>query len=240
MMSCACVWGGGSCWLTSGGNSNGVSRIQHRKPMSRIVKFLIRLLSRLGTVRSFKVFVCFISPPNNKLCDELPRAIMTNPEIEIQAFGMAYSEVLSTFKRFLAESLGDLSLILLTDLPGRVRVVMQFVQKRTVLTIPTDVNANPQFIFLGIGCSWRWKPRSFMGDKGMSTLSIPWHSESPTACQECTKNSLEMGEVFVFRPPPPVLKSDHDLRKKVLVQFQPEIIVFDCHPNWDRNSPRSP
>ena len=54
-----------------GDNSNVASWIKHRAPKNRVSQYLVRILNRLETEYNFAVFACFISPNNNKLCDEL-------------------------------------------------------------------------------------------------------------------------------------------------------------------------
>ena len=134
-----------------GENSNSASWIKHRKPKNRVAQYLVRISNRLEAEYNFAIFACFISLSNNKICDELSRFVSDDPAKQFGNWGLSFIDVLPTSKWFLAERLSNLSLILPTDFPDRVRAIMQFVEKRMVRSIPECVKSQTQFVFFGDG-----------------------------------------------------------------------------------------
>ena len=130
-----------------GDNSYVVSWIKHREPKNRVAQYLVRILNRLETEYNFTICACFISPNNNKMCDGLSRFVFEDPAKQFENWGLSFIDVLPAFKWFLAEILNNLSLILPTDFPDRVRVIMQFFEKRMVRPIPECVKSQTQFVF---------------------------------------------------------------------------------------------
>ena len=164
-----------------GDNSNVASWNKHRKPRNRAAQYLARMLNRLGTDYNFTVFVCFISSSNNNLRGELSRFTLDDPAMQFGKWDLPFSDVLPALKWFLAERLGNLSLILPTDLPGRVRAIMQFVEKRMARPIPERVKSQTQFVFFGAGPNWRLQPRVHTESHGLSTAPPHVHPNAGTS-----------------------------------------------------------
>ena len=173
-----------------GDNSNVAHWINHRQPRNRVARYLVRILNRLVAGYNFTVFDCFISPTNKKLCDGLSRLTSDDTAKQFENWGLTFTDVSPAFKWFLAERLSNLSLILPTDFPGRIRVVIQFVEKRMVRSTHECVKSKTQFVFFGDGPNWRLQPRVHMESHGLPAVFPPWPSECGDAVRDVFARKL--------------------------------------------------
>ena len=217
-----------------GDNTNVVTWIKFRKPGNRVAQFFARCLNRLEIEFNFTIFPCYISSQNNKLCDELSRRIFSDPAREFLEFGLDYIAVVDTFVWFLRGRLRDFSLILPSDLPDRVRYIMQFVEKRMVREIPKGVSDRLCVWFLGGGANWWIQVRTTMETMGIRTQCCPWPSEKftqndyPPCHHGCEENNI-----LIFTIPSQSVDIEY-ARERVL-GLRPKLILLDAHPR--RNPP---
>ena len=76
------------------------------------------------------------TPPHNEICDKLSRLGLTEAADYCTRMGITLIDVLPTSQWCLAERIRFRSTILPTDPPDRVKLIMQFAEKRIVREIP--------------------------------------------------------------------------------------------------------
>ena len=119
-----------------GDNQNVVTWVRDRRPGNRAAKYFARVLNRLGNENNFTGAPMYISTIRNKLQDELSR--LGNSEARLHGIdrGLAYVDVGPTVRSYLSQRLREFTIILPSDNEGRVRTIMQYVEKRIVRHIP--------------------------------------------------------------------------------------------------------
>ena len=159
-----------------GDNTNVASRIMRRKPRNRDAQYLIRALNRLEAQFGLTVSPCYISTINNIWCDDLSRLSAGGDRyadhLSLQAVG-----ALPTLCWYREHRLTNLSLILPSDPPGRVRPIMQFAEKRKVRRIPRTFTSRISWLSLGKGVNHRgsiFEPLTLLG---ICCNNIPRSSE---------------------------------------------------------------
>ena len=120
----------------AGDNQNVVTWIKYRKPKKRLAQYFTRISNRFETENDCTVFPCYVSSGNNVFCDQLSRLGETSALEYGPSMGYEPSECVTIPKWFLPERLRTRSLVLPTDPPDRVQRIMQFVEKRTIRSIP--------------------------------------------------------------------------------------------------------
>ena len=112
------------------------------------------------------------------MCDNLSRLDPAGVQEFADSAGIALADVLPTFQWFLADRIRQRSLILPTDSPERVRLIMQFVEKRIVSEIPHRVRPRAKCFFLGKGSdAWVHSCR-LLAELDMESERAEWVSES--------------------------------------------------------------
>ena len=134
----------------AGDNQSVVQWIKYRRPKNRVAQYFCRILNRLEIEHSFPLCPCYISSPRNEICDQLSRLAMDKCPAYAKQHGVALVGTLSVFHWFLAERIANRSLIIPSDPPERVQLIMQFVEKRIVREIPRDVSASAEIFAPGL------------------------------------------------------------------------------------------
>ena len=182
----------------AGDNQNVVGWIKSRRPKNRISQYFSRILNRVETEHNCAVSPCYISSGNNVFCGEisrLPPDLSRNYGCDA---GFSFVDVLTTPQWYLTDRIQSLSLFLPTDPSDRVMRIMQFVEKRPVRSIPSQVKQCCKIALFGSGTnSWRAASEA-MALQGFShPMVVSWPSE--TGGEEWGKPSDFHGyHCFVF------------------------------------------
>lgn len=143
--------------------------------------------------------------------------------------GLEYVGVVKTFVRFLRGRLRDFSLTLPSDLPDRVRSIMQFVEKRMVGEIPKGVENKVCVWFLGGGANWWIQVRKAIEGLGIKTQCCPWPSGQLTkpTFRPISGNS-EVTNILIFTIPSD--PADTKYARESVSALGPKLILRDAHP----------
>lgn len=134
-----------------GDSQNVATWAKCSRPGNGVAHHFARILSRLENAHGFTLLPMYISSSNNKLHGESPRLINPDAIIYGDERGIPYIDVGHIAKsyfdcRFVIPPLG-----IPTDKPERVRTIMQYVAKRIVRFIPSQIMGRARIYSL-----WGW------------------------------------------------------------------------------------
>ena len=160
-----------------GENKNVATLTKCRRPGSRAAKYFVRILNRLANEYGFTVIPMCTSILNNNSQDESSR-LKRDEAIQLgQRQGMRYIDVGAAIKSYLSKRMRGFSVIPPSESIERVRIIMQYVEKRTVWFIPPHIFTNLHICAFGIGaggCGYYVKhPRI----ETVNWPVTPWQSE---------------------------------------------------------------
>ena len=212
----------------AGANQNFATWIKYRKPKNMVAQYFTRILNRFETEHDCTVFTCYVSSGNNVFCGKLARLEDELARAHGAGQGYEFVDVVTMFRWFLPDRLRNRSLVLPTDPPGRVCRIMQFVEKRLVRSIPSEVKKQTRMLLLGKGTTnWAQTIAAALKEGCSAIKLLPWPSETVDP-KGPKRQYIGHWDCVVFSVPK--LMIDVEYVVSVIESTSPSVVVCGSHP----------
>ena len=161
----------------AGDNQNVAQWIKFRRRKNRIAQYFCRISNRLEVEYSFAVFSCYISSSRNAVGDKSSRISMPECSEYARSQGLELVDALTTPRWFLAERRWRRPLVLSCDSPDRVRLIMQFSEKRIIRHISPPISDSAHLPFVGLAADAWVLCEQAANSQGLLTARFAWPSE---------------------------------------------------------------
>ena len=216
-----------------GDNQNVATWIRDRRPGNRVAKYFVRILNRLENERNFTAAPMYVSTLRNKLQDELSRLDKDKAIAHGVAPGLVYVDVGPTVREYIQKRMREFALVSPTGNEARLRVIMQYVEKRIVRHIPSRILKSMLICAFGIGSNRRYNITKHEKVACVGRGIIPWPSELSCNAEFAATNThfpTQKGTTHACIGTVPHLELDRKFTLGWIVSTDPLVMVLDCHP----------